>query len=156
MSGGSREHAAISRNLVRHLSNKLAGRCQVYGSDLAVYAPAAQPYRYPDASAVRGEAQFRDINGLDALENPVLIVEVLSPSTADFDRGTKFAEYQSIPAFDEYLLAAQNQPHVARRKRVGDAGWNETVFDSLDRTIRLESVGVDLAMRDIYDGVEFG
>ena len=70
-------------------------RCEAYGSDLAVCVPEGLPYRYADATVVCGESRFRNINGLDALENPVLIVEVLSPTMADFDRGTKFEENQT-------------------------------------------------------------
>src|SRR3989442_14384850 len=99
MSGGTREQTAIARNMLRHLANRIPKTCEAYGSDLALYAPAGPPYRYPDASVVSGGARFRTINGLDALENPVLIVEVLSPTSTDFDRGTKFEQYKSIPAF---------------------------------------------------------
>ena len=155
MSGGSREHAAISRNVVRHLSNKLGGRCQAYGSDLAVYVPDGPPYRYPDASAVCGAESFREINGLDALENPVLLVEVLSPSSADFDRGTKFEWYKSIPTFEEYLLVAQDRPRVARRTRQADGSWNETIHVSLEDRVALHSLGVEIEMREIYEGVAF-
>lgn len=153
MSGGTRAHAAIARNVVRFLANQFGGRCQVYGSDLAVYVPAGLPYRYPDASVVCGEARFRSINGIDALENPVLIVEVLSPTSADFDRGTKFEQYKSIPTFAEYLLVAQDRPHVARRSRRDDGSWTETVFESLERTVRLETVGLEFLTREVYEGV---
>ena len=155
MSGGSRQHAAIARNIVRHVANRLRAGCQVYGSDLALYVPGGLPYRYPDASVVCAEARFQSVNGLDCLENPVLIIEVLSPSSADFDRGTKFEQYKSISEFAEYLLVAQDRSHVARRTRSGHEGWNEMVFDSLNATIRLDSVGVDLAMREVYEGISF-
>src|SRR5262245_53529114 len=72
MSGGSREHAAIASNLVRHLGSKFARGCRVYGSDLAVYVPAGLPYRYPNASVVCGKPRVREINGLEALEHPVV------------------------------------------------------------------------------------
>lgn len=155
MSGGSREHAAIASNVIRHLGNKVREGCRVYGSDLAVYVPDGEPYRYPDASVVCGEARFRDIDGRDCLENAVLLAEVLSPSSADFDRATKFEQYKSIPEFDEYLLVSQDRPRVARRTRSGLDTWNETVFDSLDATVRLETIGVDLMMRELYEGVAF-
>jgi len=129
MSGGSREHAAVARNIVRHLSNKLGQSGQAYGSDLAIYVPGGPPYRYADVTVVCGEARFREINGLDALENPVFIVEVLSPTSVDFDRGTKFEQYKSIREFAEYLLVAQDRFHVARRIKRQDGTWNEAVFE---------------------------
>jgi Uma2 family endonuclease len=155
MSGGSREHATIASNLIRSLGDKIRETCRVYGSDLAVYVPDGRPYRYPDASVVCGEARFQIIDGRDCLENPALLVEILSPSSADFDRGTKFEQYKSIPDFTEYLLVIQDRPHVARRSRGGQDTWTETVFDSLDATVRLNSIGVDLTLRELYDGVSF-
>src|SRR5438132_1048373 len=101
MSGGSREHAAIASNIVRHFGNRLRQGCRVYGSDLAIFVPDGQPYRYPDASVVCGETHFRSIEGRDCLENPIMLVEVLSPTSADFDRGTKFEQYKSIAGFAE-------------------------------------------------------
>lgn len=156
MSGGSREHAAIARNLLRHVSNRLAVECQAYGSDLAVYVPDGRPYRYPDVSAFCGEARFRSIDGRDCLENPRLLVEVLSPLSADFDRGTKFEQYKSVPGFAEYLLISQDRLQVARRTRSGTHTWNETVFDSLDSVIRLETIQIELGMREVYERISFG
>jgi Uma2 family endonuclease len=153
MSGGSREHAAIARNIVRCLSNKLSSTCQAYGSDLAVYVPGGLPYRYSDASVVCGEARFRSVSGLDALENPVIIVEVLSPTSADFDRGTKFEQYKSISGFAEYVLVAQDHVHLARRTRRENGSWTETVFKSLDGTAQLETLGVELLLREVYQDV---
>jgi Uma2 family endonuclease len=154
-SGGSRAHAAIARNIVRHIGNRLQRTCQVYGSDLAVYVPAGKPYRYPDASVVCGEARFQIVDGRDCLENPVLLVEVLSPSSADFDRGTKFEQYKSIPEFSEYLLVAQDRLHVSIRSRRSRDSWNETVFSAPDSAVRLETVGIDLTLREVYEGLDF-
>lgn len=155
MSGGSLEHAAIASNVIRHLGSKLRGKCQVYGSDLAVCVPDGRPYRYPDVSVVCGESRRRIIDGRDCLENPALLVEVLSPASADFDRGTKFEQYKSIPGFAEYLLISQDRPHVARRTRIDHETWTETVFDALNATIRLETTGVDLAMFEVYEEISF-
>ena len=153
ISGGSREHATIASNIIHGFRRKVREGCRVYGSDLAVYVPDGKPYRYPDASVVCGEARFQIVDGRDCLENPVLLVEVLSPTSADFDRGSKFEQYKSIPDFIEYLLVMQDRPHVARRSRSGQDTWTETVFDSLDVMVRLDSIGVDLTMKELYDGV---
>ena len=155
MSGGSREHAAISRNILRHLANYLKKTCAAFGTDLALYVPGGLPYRYPDASVVCGDPRFRKINGLDALENPVLIVEVLSPTSADFDLGTKFEQYKSISEFAEYLVVAQSKVHVIRRIKRNDGTWNEAALETIDSVVRLETVGVDLRMSEIYEGISF-
>lgn len=156
MSGGSIEHAAIAGNIVSHLKMKLrGGSCRVYGSDLAVYVPGGHPYRYPDVSVVCGETSVQQVDGRDCLENPTLLVEVLSPASANYDRGTKFEEYKSIPAFAEYLLVAQDRPHIVRRTRRDRNTWHETAFDALDTSIHLETIGVSLNMLEVYEGVSF-
>jgi Uma2 family endonuclease len=113
------------------VGKKLKSPCRVYGADACIYVPAGLPYRYADVSIVCGEPKVREITkGIDALENPTLLVEVLSPSTADYDRGTKFEEYKSISSFAEYLLISQDRVHTARRSRQPDGSWLETIFES--------------------------
>ncbi len=156
MSGGSRQHGEIARNLIRHLANRLAASaCRVYGSDIALLVPAAPPYRYPDVSVVCGEAQFRRVEGLDALLNPALIIEVLSPTSESYDRGTKFEWYKSIPAFAEYLLIAQDRPHVTQRSKQPDGSWLERTVNDPQAALRLASIACELPLSEIYGGVEF-
>jgi Uma2 family endonuclease len=156
MSGGSWQHTTIARNAFRALDRRLRKPCVVFGADAPVYVPAGQPYRYADGSVVCGEPRFRRVEaGIDALENAVLLVEVLSPTSADYDRGTKFEEYKSVPSFSEYLLISQNRPQVARRTRNADGSWIETVFESLDQSIQLESIATELVMPELYEGVRF-
>jgi Uma2 family endonuclease len=78
------------------------------------------------------------------------------PSSPDFDRGAKFEQYKSIPSFEEYLLVAQDRPHLTRHSRLDDGSWNETLVDSLDASVQLKPAGFELQMREIYDGVTFG
>ena len=107
MSGVSREHDQIESNLNFYLRAKLRGRkCRAFLANMRLKVPSAPPYRYADLSALCGEAKFEEIGGVDALTNPALIVEVLSPSTEAYDRGDKFTRYKSIPSFGEYLLVA--------------------------------------------------
>ena len=106
------------------MGKKLKSPCPVYGADACIYVPAGLPYRYADVSIVCGEPKFREITkGIVALENPTLLVEVLSPSTADYDRGTKFEEYKSISSFAEYLLISQDRVHTACRSRQPAGSW---------------------------------
>src|SRR5882724_3062675 len=87
MSGGSEAHGTIAGNIFYRLRQKLEGKpCRVFTADMAVKTPTLLPYRYPDASVACGESRFENIRGVDALLNPVLIVEVLSPTTAQHDR----------------------------------------------------------------------
>src|SRR5262245_40698272 len=94
--GGSRNHALIGSNIVSSLHQPLRPRdCSVYGSDMRVSIPHAQRYVYPDASVVCGVAHFEDEHE-DSLDNPTLIIEILSPPTERYDRGKKFQAYQTI------------------------------------------------------------
>lgn len=156
MSGGTIQLATIARNVVHQLANRLAGSaCRPFGSDLAVFAPAGLPYRYPDASVVCGEVRYRETEVGHALENPVLLVEVLSKSSAGYDRGAKFAEYKSIPSFAEYLLVDQYRPQVACRRRLEDGTWAEEAYEGLDAVIPLRSIGIELPLAAVYEDVRF-
>lgn len=156
MSGVKRNHAQIETNLITSFRNGLEGRgCRVYGGSLRVKTPSMLPYRYPDLSVVCEEPQFEQVGGLDVLTNPVLIVEVLSPSTEGYDRGDKFAYYKSIPSFREYLLVAQHRPHVTHYFKQDDGKWSYEEFNDLGDTVDLSSVDCALSLGETYREVAF-
>jgi Uma2 family endonuclease len=156
MSGGSIVHYLISSNVVVALANCLrGGTCRAFTGDAAIWTPTFPPYRYPDASVVYGELQTRHVNILDAVVNPVVIVEVLSRSTRTLDEGKKFEAYKAIPTFREYLLIAQDAPHVIHYLRRADEGWEQREVTDIDGSLELESVHCALRLRDIYEGVTF-
>ena len=156
MSGGSRAHGTISSNVHYSLAAGLrGGKCRAYTGDMAVYTPTLLPYRYPDASVVCGEPEFKHIKGHDALVNPVVVVEVLSPSTAKLDEGPKFVAYQAVATLHEYLHVSQVEPRVTRYTRLGGDSWERRDVADLDASLELESIGCALKLRDLYDGVTF-
>ena len=156
MSGGSRAHGTIGSNVHFALAAGLrGGKCRAYTGDIAIYTPALPPYRYPDASAACGELEFRHINGHDALVNPVVVVEVLSPSTATLDEGPKFAAYKAISTLRDYLLVSQDEPRVTHYARLEGGSWERRDVTDLDASLGLQSVGCAIRLRDIYDGVAF-
>lgn len=156
MSGGTPEHGIIQTNVVVALGAGLrGGPCRAFTGDTAIWTPANPPYKYPDASAACGELQFKRIEGVGALINPVVIVEVLSPSTAVRDHEAKFTLYQTITTFREYLLVAQDEPRVTHYIRKADDAWERRDATDLEASLLLESVGCALTMREIYDGVMF-
>ena len=105
---------------------------------------------------VCGEAKFEKIGGTDALLNPILLVEVLSPSTERHDTGEKFAAYKSIPGFEEYLLVTQDCPRVVHYLRQADGFWVRHPESSmLDGEITLSCVECTLSVAAIYYGVTF-
>ena len=98
---------------------------------------------------------YEEISGIDVLTNPSLIIEVLSDSTESFDRGAKFTHYKSIESFTEYLLVAQDRPHVTQFIRHENGFWLQTEFNSLDEIFHLRSVDCSLTMQEVYQDIEF-
>lgn len=118
MAGGKIEHGEIGANVQYALRKRLETRqCRIYNGEVALKVPAAPPLRFPDVSVVCGEPITEDFRGLDLLVNPILIVEVLSDSTSNYDLGKKFLAYQSIESFREYLAIAQKHSHVIQHTK---------------------------------------
>ncbi len=155
MSGGSKEHSIISSNVFYQLQRQLGDDCRTFTADLPVKTPTLPPYRYPDATVACGELRFERIHAVDALLNPLLIVEVLSASTATRDFEDKFAAYQAIPSFREYLLIAQDVPRVTHYTRQADGKWARDDATGLDAALTLDCIGGTLFLRDIYKDVKF-
>jgi Uma2 family endonuclease len=156
LAGASVSHNRIQRNCTTYLQFRLRGRrCEVFPSDMRLDVPAYPPYRYPDLSALCGNPIFRKIGRQELLTNPTVIFEVLSDSTADFDRGYKFTYYKSIESFTEYILIAQDRPHVSQFVKQAENSWVNHEFNDIDDTFYLESLECELALSEIYEDVEF-
>ena len=156
MSGGSEWHYEIESNIHAFLKTSLRTRgCRVLTGNVRIKVPSAPPYRYADASALCGKAEFEEIGGVDALVNPQLLVEVLSPSTEAYDRGEKFTHYKSIPTLREYLLVSQHHPHVTHLFKDEDGKWIHEDVNDLDSSVQLRSLGCELPMSEIYRDVTF-
>lgn len=110
-------------------------------------------YTYPDVILVCGKRRFHD-ERRDTLLNPLVIIEVLSPSTADYDRGAKFAHYRQLESLQEYVLVAQDERHVMRYVRQPDHRWLLEEFRNHDDTVELPSVACRLSLADVYENVE--
>ncbi len=148
MAGGSPEHGAITMRIGAALIPQLRGRgCTVYSSDVRVRVRATGLSTYPDLSVGCGE---REVDSLDpqALVDPVVLVEVLSPSTEAYDRGEKCHHYQQIPALREVLLVAHDRREVEIRRRSGD-GWERFVV-GVGGVIELASIGCRLNVDAVY------
>ncbi len=155
MAGASPTHVLIVSNIVAALHGQLRRRpCTVYSADLRVAAPASGLYTYPDVIAVCGDLKFDDDHA-DTLLNPTLIIEVLSESTKDYDRGGKFAQYRKIPSFAEYVLVAQDEYHVEHFVKQSEAGWFLTETNRSEDTLTLSSIQCTLSLNDVYEKVQF-
>jgi len=156
MIGGSLAHSQITSNVHFRLRQKLgSGPCRAFTADLPVKTPTLLPYRYPDVTVACGDLTFENIRGVEALTNPVLIVEVLSPTTALRDRSDKFTAHQAIATFSEYLLIAQDAPHVARYRRQPDGRWVREDVNDLSAVLPLDSIGCALSLSEVYEDVKF-
>jgi Uma2 family endonuclease len=154
MAGASARHVLIVTNVVAELRNQLKRRpCTVYSTDLRVRVSATGLYTYPDAVVVCGTPQWAD-NQQDTLLNPTLLVEVLSESTKDYDRGGKFEHYRTLDSLTEYLLVAQDKVHVEHFVRQPDHRWILSETNNLSDTITLEAIGCTLDLAEVYDKVE--
>lgn len=155
MAGAKYWHNVITGNAQISIGAQLRGRpCVALGADMKVRVERANLFRYPDLSAVCGPIDFHD-EVQDAYCNPALIVEVLSPGTENYDRTQKFALYRLVDSLSEYVLVAQDRVEVEVHRKQPDGRWNATVFTELCDVARLESVGCDLSLAELYEKVEF-
>lgn len=154
MAGASRAHNLIALNLGSELRTQLSGRpCEVYVTDMRVAVEAHGLYTYPDAVVVCGEPRFLDAE-LDMLLNPIVLVEVLSPTSDRFDRGRMFSRYRSLPSLREYVLVAQDECRMERYTRRGEE-WVLSEFTRAEDGLNLESIGCVVPLRETYARVEF-
>lgn len=151
MVAASVAHERIVRNVLVRLVEQLAGRpCEPFGSNLRIRIPARARYVYADVS-VACDPRFED-DEADALLNPSVVVEVLSPSTERFDRGDKFAGYRSIPSLADYVLIAQAERSVDHFARLPDGTWRLEPLAGEGRVV-LRGVDAALDLDEIYEGV---
>jgi Uma2 family endonuclease len=151
--GASRRHNLIALNIGSELRAQLKGRdCEVYVSDMRVRIPSSRLYTYPDVVAVSSKTQFEDAE-VDTLLNPVLICEVLSQTTAAYDRFGKFSYYRTIESLTEYLLVAQDEYRVEQYTKQADGRWLLADIRGLENRIELASVECTLALSEVYDRV---
>jgi len=155
MSGALRKHNEIFSNLFTEIGSKLKGKgCKPYGSDLRIHIPSNTLYTYPDLTIICGEMDFTD-DQFDTITNPSVIVEILSKSTRNYDKGEKFTLYRDIESLREYILVDSEKIHVEMHIRNADNSWQLTDYKSLEDFITIPSVNLNLPLKDIYDGVKF-
>ncbi|MCI0697752.1 Uma2 family endonuclease [candidate division KSB1 bacterium] len=150
MAGAKRPHNRIVSSVIRVIDTQLLERdCNIYPSDMRVKIEKINKYTYPDVVVTCGKEILED-DQIDTLLNPVLIVEILSASTEAYDRGEKFQHYQFIPSLVEYILITQNAIRVEQYVRQSDRTWLYSEYQSLDDVIKLESIGCELALKEVY------
>jgi len=155
MVGAGRNHNRINVNLTRELSYHFKTdqfACDLFSNDMRVKIKGS--YAYPDIVIFCGDAEFED-NEFDTLTNPVIIMEILSDSTEAFDRGDKFAYYQVIPTLKEYILVSQKKYRIEQFILSDDNKWEYRSYEGRDKVLKMESIGCELRLSEIYLNVKF-
>ncbi len=158
MTGGTLPHNAIAVNLISALRGKLRGTgCKVYMADVKVRVASQGPYFYPDLVVSCDE---RDRRATEALHYPKLVVEVLSPSTAGFDRGDKFKFYRRIPTLQEYVLIDAEKVGIDCYCKTSAGKWELTAYpddaaDGENPILELVSLDFQCPLALVYEEVEF-
>lgn len=153
LAGGTRRHNFIAAHVLRSIGNRLeSGDSEAAGSDMRIHVEATGMYAYPDISVacppIEGEAD-------DVISNPVLLAEVLSPSTADYDRGGKFAHYRQIPSLREYLVIWQSEARIEHHQRADEGHWILHDVIGIDAVLELTCFKLQLPLAEIYGKVTF-
>lgn len=151
MAGGSVNHGLISKNAT--LSLDIGNRnkpCTVFNSDVKLYISDVDNYFYPDAMMLCEAGEISE----NHVQNPQIIIEVLSPSTEDYDHGKKFTFYRLIKSLKTYIMLHQDKPLAEVHQRNPDNSWLMKEYDGLDTVIPV-SEGISLAMVDLYRQVKF-
>lgn len=154
MAGGTRKHSRISVNCSGALYTRLKGkRCQPYNSDMRILVEATGLYTYPDISVVCGPWQAAP-NASDCLVNPTVIIEVLSPSTSDYDRGKKFWNYRHIPSLTDYILVSTEDILVEHYTRQDAGQWLLTTLEGVEASLVIASLQISIPLSEIFEDLE--
>jgi Uma2 family endonuclease len=156
MSGGSHPHSRIAVNITIFLGVALRDtNFEICNGDMRIWIPEFKCGTYADALVINGEPEFNDTRN-DEILNPLLIVEVLSPSTQGYDRGEKFRKYRSIPSLAEYLLISQSEPYIEHYfKPENNDVWQFQICDRLEQTMKLHSLNIEIPVSEIYRRIPF-
>jgi len=154
MSGAAIEHQQITTNLTVSLSNKLRGKCRVFPIEMKVWVKIRNKFFYPDITIICDKPSFYK-NRRDTIDNPKMIIEVLSKSTASFDRAEKFLSYQTLASLEEYVLISQEKAAVEQYIKREDGNWIFQATIGLESSVEFTSIKTALSVREIYDLVEF-
>lgn len=155
MAGGTPDHNLVPANLVTTLGNILRDTpCRVFGSDMRILVEDSQLYTYPAVSVVCDKLQL-DSKSKTTLTNPLVLVEVLSPSTRAYDRGEKFKFYKKIHSLQEVVLVEAERAHVEVLRRAARGQWTIEIYNGLDAAVKLNSLRCEMPLRQIYAKVSW-
>lgn len=153
MSGSSWKHNVIVKNINTLVLPFLKGKpCDMFGSDLRIHIPENSLYTYPDFSIICGKPETTD-EEKDTILKPAAIIEILSKSTRDYDRGTKFSLYREIKTLKEYILVDSTRIFVELFRKQEDENWLLSEFKQLTDSFVISTIGLPLQLKDVYEDV---
>jgi Uma2 family endonuclease len=157
MAGAKPAHNLIAANILSELNLATQNKTKEYfvlTGDSKIYSPRFNSFLYPDAVVVCEQIEMYP-GSSTVITNPLLIVEVLSPSTEEYDRTGKFYAYKRIASFKEYVLVWQTEPSVTASFKIGENAWQDTEAEGLDTSIYLQSIDCTIDLKKIYRGIKF-
>jgi Uma2 family endonuclease len=149
MAGGSLNHGLLSAAVTSLLFRQMPPGCRTITSDVRIKVAGAGLYTYPDCSVICGEPQYFG-DQQDVLLNPILIVEVLSPSTEGYDRGKKFELYRTIETFREYVIVHQDRRHVEHYSKQDDGSWVLREHSGMEGSVSIARLGATISLGELY------
>jgi len=153
MAGGTTKHNELITNLSVLLKPTLRKQGQrFYSENVRLWIPIVNVFTYPDVMILAGEPIYYE-ESQTTITNPVVIFEVLSNSTRDYDQGQKFRFYRSLETLQEYVLVDQERCSVMVYQRENAKEWSLYILEDFREVVRLKSVAVEVALQDIYDGI---
>lgn len=154
MAGASRQHNIVGGNVYANLHFQLRNRdCEIYQNDMRVKV-SEDFYTYPDVVIVCGKPQIEKKRGENLL-NPLVLIEVLSPSTEKFDRGEKAQLYRSMPSLKEYVLISQDKSHIEHFIRQENGEWIFTEISEMSDSLQLPTIECEVSLSEIYAKIDF-
>ena len=154
MAGAGARHNVIASNLMGELYINLKGKpCRPFGSDLRVHIPENMLFTYPDISIICGDITSSKEDE-DTAILPIVLIEILSPSTKDYDRGGKFKLYRDIPSLKEYILIDSDAINIEAFRLNAGGHWELEEYKTLAETLSIKAVDVGISIEDIYNGTK--
>ncbi len=153
IAGAKVPHVIINRNLSGKLFIKLNGKkCQPYGGDMRIHIPENTLFTYPDITIICGEISTLNDDNLNVL-NPTVIIEILSESTKNYDRGEKFKLYRDIPSLQEYILVDSESVHIEAFRRIKLHHWEMEEYNLPEEQVYIKTINESILVTEIYEGV---
>ncbi|NET00667.1 MAG: Uma2 family endonuclease [Sphaerospermopsis sp. SIO1G1] len=155
MSGGTTNHNKLALKIAAKLLAILEDQgYEIYIGDVKLWIEAYNRYTYPDVMVVEGKASYQDKNQT-VITNPLIIIEVLSKSTSNYDQGDKFDVYRTIPSFQEYVLISQTEYYIKQFMKNEQGKWVLTDYRGESEMLKLESVDFEMSLQQLYQYVDF-